>query len=246
MAFCKYCGKELGEDGKCTCAEFQDNEKNSEYLIGTVEKTKEKKSKKNKKSKAAEPNENKPIKRGGMFIYICVGICLIAVIVVVCLISSAVNAYKKPVESLAKGIRKADTEAIIECIYTENSAAEIRVKAKDEGLLWPDYIKKTDKAIDSAIHDLDIKRLKANVLAKENISGSNLTNIEMFYQNKYDIDIKKAYRVEVEFTYKADKEKMTRTGWLCVVKLKGEGWKYCPEYSSDSFDFIDAAIKNFD
>ncbi len=42
MAYCKFCGKELGEDGKCTCAEFGDFEKNSGVLSGTVEQTPEK------------------------------------------------------------------------------------------------------------------------------------------------------------------------------------------------------------
>lgn len=246
MAFCEFCGKELGEDGKCTCAEFQDNERNSEYLVGTIEKTNEKKSKKTKKSKKSEIDDNKPIKRGSIFIYLCIALGLIVVIIIVCLISSAANAYKKPVEKFAKGVRKADTETIIESIYTEATSAELRLKAKDAGLTWEEYIKLSDKAIDSAIDGLGIKKLKANVVAKEKLSGSNFSNVEKFYKNAYDVDVKKAYRVEVEFTYKSNGEKMTNTGWLCVAKIKGDGWKYCPEYSSDSFDFIDATINSFD
>lgn len=246
MAFCKYCGKELGEDGKCTCAEFQDEERNTEYIIGTVEDTKEKKSKKSKFFKKAEQNGDKPIKRGSIFPVIGIGVILIAVIVIVFAIISASNAYKKPVENLAKGIRKADSETIIECICTENAAAEMRLQVKNNGIIWSEYLKQSDKAIKSANDELDIKKLKAKVLAKEKLSGSNLSNIEDFYENAYEADVKKAYRVEVEFTFKTNGEKITRTGWLCVAKLKGEGWKYCPAYSSDSFDFIDKAINSLD
>lgn len=246
MAFCKYCGKELGEDGKCTCAEFQDSERNSEYLVGTVEKTKEKKFSKFKKSKKSEPNENKPIKRGGVFVYVCIGVALIVGIIIVCLIASACNAYKKPVENFAKGIRKADSEKIIECIYTDSTSAELRLQAKDAGLSWPDYINKSDKAIESSINGMAIKNIKAKVIAREKLSGSNLTNVETFYKNTYNIEgVKKAYRVEVEFTFKSGGEKMTRTGWLCVAKIKGEGWKYCPQCSPNSFDFIDVTMNNF-
>lgn len=228
MAFCKFCGKELGEDGKCTCAEFQDFEKNSDVLSGTVEKT-----------------QNKPIKRGGILKYIGIGADIILVFVIVINIISSVNAYKKPIENLAKGIHKADTELLIESMYTEATAAEIRVKAKDNGLTWKDYLKQNDKAVQSALDGLGIKRVKADVLAKERLSGSNFDNVERYYEEKYNIDVKKAYRVEVEFTVKVNGEKETRTGWLCVAKLKGEGWKYCPSCSSDTFDFIEAAV-NFE
>lgn len=238
MAHCKYCGKELDDDGKCTCEEFQKNENNKEYIVGTVEKTEKKK----KKEKKRKKDEEKPIKRGSIFNYIALFIVLFAVIFIIIFIFSVVNAYKKPVEHLARGIRKADSETIIESIYTDNTAAEIRLKAKDNGLTWEEYLKQTDKSIESAIDGMGIKRLRAKVTAKERLSGSNFDDIESFYMTKYDTKIKKAYRVEVEFTYRQGGEKMTSTGWLCVAKVKGEGWKYCKDYDLDTFDFIDTAL----
>lgn len=226
MAYCKFCGKELGEDGKCTCAEFGDFEKNSGVLSGTVEQTPE-----------------KPIKRGSIFKFIGIAAIVILVMTIVICIISAANAYKKPIDTLAKGIRKADTELLIESMYTNSTAAELRLQAKDNGLTWKEYLKKNDKAIESAMDGLGVKRVKAEVLAKEKLSGSNLDNVEKFYEENYNVDVKKAYRLEVEFTLKVNGEKTTRTGWLCVAKLKGEGWKYCPQCSSDTFDFLDAAIK---
>lgn len=226
MAYCKYCGKELGEDNKCTCAEFQDNEKTAEIF-----------------TRSLEPAPDKPIKRGGAAKYLIAALILLLIMILVIFIISASGSYKKPIKDLTKGIRQAKSELIIDSIYTEATAAELRLKAKENGLTWKDYLKQNDKNIDSAIDGLGVKYLKADILAKERLSGSNFEAIEKFYDNTYSIDAKKAYRVEVEFTFRSNGEKQTRTGWLCVVKLKGEGWKFCPQHSADSFDFIDYAIK---
>ena len=149
------------------------------------------------------------------------------------------------IKTLAKGIKKADSARIIESMYTETTVAEITLKAKENGLTWNDYLKQKDKAIESAIDGMGIKRLKVDILAKEKLSGSNFDTIEKYYNDTYGMKAKKAYRVEVEFTYKKNGEKETSKGWLCVVKLKGEGWKFCPQHSPDSFDFVDASI-NFE
>ena len=226
MAFCKFCGKELGEDNKCTCAEFQDNERNAEVFV-----------------KSVEPTEDTPIKRGGTLKYIIAILAVVLIIALVIVIICASNSYKTPIKDLTKGIRKGNSQLLIESMYTESTAAELRLKAKDNGLTWEEYLKTNDKAIESTIDGLGIKRLKSEELAKEKLSGSNQDNIEKYYKDTYNADAKKAYRVEVEFTYKENGEKKTVTGWLCVVKLKGDGWKYCPQYSPDNFNFIDAAIK---
>lgn len=226
MAFCKFCGKELGDDGKCTCAEFGDYEKNTGVLSNIAGKTAE-----------------KPIKRGSILTIVIIAAIILAALAAAFGIIASVNSYKKPINSLAKGIRKANTELLIESMYTESTAAELRLQAKDNGLMWKDYLKRNDKAIESALDGLGVKRVKADVLAKEKLSGSNLDKVKKFYDENYNIDVKKAYRVEVEFTLKVNGEKTTRTGWLCVAKLKGDGWKYCPQCSSDTFDFLDAAVK---
>ncbi|MBR6579982.1 MAG: hypothetical protein IKK66_01635 [Ruminococcus sp.] len=226
MAFCKFCGKELGEDNKCTCAEFQDNERSAEIFNNVV-----------------VPGEDKPIKRGGTFKYLLAFLIFLAVGAIVIMCLAGANSYKTPIKSLAKGIRKADSSRIIESMYTETTVAEITLKAKENGLTWNDYLKQNDKAIESAIDGMGIKRLKVDILAKEKLSGSNFDNIEKYYNDTYGLKAKKAYRVEVEFAYKQDGEKIPPLkGWLCVVKLKGEGWKFCPKYSPDSFEFIDKTI----
>ncbi len=226
MAFCKFCGKELGEDNKCTCAEFQDNERSAEILV-----------------KSTGTDEDKPIKRGGTLKYIVIFLCLALVITLISLIAAAASSYKTPIKDLTKGIRKANSELIIESMYTEMTIAELNLKAKDNQLTWEEYIRTNNKAVESAIDGLGIKRLKVEILAKEKLSGSNFDKIERYYKNTYNADAKKAYRVEVEFSYKENGIKSTSKGWLCVVKLKGDGWKFCPQYSQDNFNFIDQSIK---
>ncbi len=228
MAFCKFCGKELGEDNKCTCAEFQDNERNAEIF-----------------NRQVTPDEDKPIKRGGTLKYLLAFLIFLAVGAIIIFFIASANSYKTPIKTLAKGIKKADSARIIESMYTETTVAEITLKAKENGLTWNDYLKQKDKAIESAIDGMGIKRLKVDILAKEKLSGSNFDTIEKYYNDTYGMKAKKAYRVEVEFTYKKNGEKETSKGWLCVVKLKGEGWKFCPQHSPDSFDFVDASI-NFE
>lgn len=224
MAFCRFCGKELGEDGKCTCAEFQDNEKLEEIVTPASEK------------------KDKPIKRGGALKCVIAFLILILVGALAVFIMISINSYKKPIKTLAKGITKADTELIIESMYTQTTEAAVRLKAQENGLAWGDYLKQNDKAIESSMKGLGIKRVKAKVLAKEKISGSNLDQIKEYYTRYYGVDVKKAYRIEVDFTLKINGEKISKNGWLTVVKLKGEGWKYCSTYSTSSFDFIDQAI----
>ena len=226
MAFCKFCGKELGEDNKCTCAEFQDNEKRADEMI-----------------KKASPDEDTPIQRGGAFKYIIGAIVLILIIALAILIMSAAGAYKSPIKDLTKGSRQSKSELIIDSIYTESAKAELSVKAKNNRLTWEEFIKNHDKSVESAMDGAGIKRLKVDILAKEKISGSNFDKIERHYKNNYNADAKKAYRLEVEFSYKENGIKTTSSGWICVVKLKGEGWKYCHQQSNDKFDFIENSIK---
>ncbi len=90
--------------------------------------------------------------------------------------------------------------------------------------------------------EMGLKKVKYDIVAKEKVSGSNLTDIKNFYQEEYEADVKKAYRVEVNMIFKTKGGNETPSGWLCVVKLKDEGWKFCPEYSEDHFDFIDEAV----
>lgn len=226
MGYCKYCGKELDSEGRCTCAEFED-----EHSV------------KKEKIKADALTDGKAKK-------ILIGIGIAAILIVLCIIAglivSSLNAYKKPISKLAKGISKADTEMLMDVMYTEEGISEKKVRAKDNGLEWDEYMKQKDKMIKNLNESAGLKRVNAKVVAKEKLSGSNFDEIQNYYSKEFNADVKKAYRVEVNFNTKEIDGKAEYDGWFCVVKLKDGGWKYCPKFSPDQYqnelNFVERTI----
>ncbi|MDO4864902.1 MAG: hypothetical protein Q4A05_12110, partial [Ruminococcus sp.] len=182
MAFCKYCGKELDKDGNCTC----------EASMGKSVPTREH----IKADKSPEGGAKK------VLIIICVVLVLALIGAVAFFIYSGVNAYKRPIKDMVKGVNKGDTERIISAMYTDDEESELKVRAKDKGLDWESYIKDNDKTIDSIRKSKNIKGIKADIVAKEKLDGSNLTQVEDYYKSSFGEEVKKAYRVEVKFTVK--------------------------------------------
>lgn len=224
MEYCRYCGRQLDKDGRCTCEESK-----KEIQLFREEKPEGKKSGKFKK----------------ILMITGISAIILIILIIAVMIISGVNAYKKPIKKLVKGMNKADTEMIMESLYNEDTITFKRVNAKNNGTSWEDYLKQNDKNIESKLKNMGLKSTDYDIDAKEELSGSNLKEVKEFYKNEYEADVKKAYRVEVSFTFKTKGGNETPGGWICVVKLKDEGWKFCPEYSEKHFDFVDAAI-NFE
>lgn len=177
-------------------------------------------------------------------VIVSVGVAFIIIVAIAVSVFLGINAYKKPVNDIIKGINKADTLMLMESMYPEEIITVNRINKKNEGTAWKDYLKQNDDYIESKMEEMHLEKAKCEVIAKERISGSNLDEIEKFYNTAYESEVKKAYRVEVNMTFKIDGSgNETPSGWICVVKLKDEGWKFCPEYSEKHFDFIDEAIK---
>ncbi len=216
MEYCRYCGRQLDKDGRCTC----EKSKEEIHLF------REEKSGRFKK----------------ILMITGISVIILIILMIAAMIISGVNAYKKPIKKLVKGMNKADTEMIMESLYNEDTITFKRVNAKNNGTSWKDYLEKNDKNIKSKLKNMGLKSTDYDIAAKEELSGSNLKEVRDFYKNEYEADVKKAYRVEVNFTFKTKGGNETPSGWICVVKLKDEGWKFCPEYSEKHFDFIDSAI----
>lgn len=222
MAFCKYCGKELDKDGKCDCEASRGK---SEPEIERI------------KADRSLGGKGKTV-----LILVCVVVVLIIAGVLAFFINSSINAYKRPVKDMVKGVNKGDTVRMISAMYTDDEISELKVRAKDKGLDWDNYINDNDKTIDTIRKSKNIKRIKVKVLAKEKLSGSNISQVEDYYHNSFDEEVKKAYRVEVEFTVKYKDGEKTDNGWLTVAKIKDDGWVYCPE-GSDTFDYLQDLTK---
>lgn len=219
MARCKLCGKKLKKGEECGCQNTAVTAEEKEAAVPTPVK---------KKSKVLR--------------WIIAISIIIAVIAAAVTILISANAYKDPVEDTVKGINRGDYERILNAMYTEEYVGDIQKNAEMSGLSWEDYLKKNDKAVEAAIDGLGIRKVKAEIIAKEKMSGSNFERIENYYEDRYNADVRKAYRVEVEFTIKEKGQKLPQKGWLCVVKVKDEGWKLCAQKSDSRFDFIDAVV----
>lgn len=152
-------------------------------------------------------------------------------------IYKGLNAYNKPIKEMIKGINKGDTQRMVSAMYTDDEISELKVRAKDKGLDWESYLSDNDKTIDTLRKSKNIKKIKVDIVAKEKLDGSNLTQIEDYYKNSFSEEVKKAYRVEVKFTVKYKDGEQTDDGWLTVAKIKDSGWVYCPE-GSDTFEYI--------
>ncbi len=222
MAFCKYCGKELDKDGNCTCEASMGKSVHEREHI--------------KADKAPEGGLKKAL--------IIIGIIAVLAVIggIALFIFTGANAYKKPIKNMVKGVNKGDTERIISAMYTEDEQSELKVRAKDSGLDWDTYVSDNDKTIDTIRKSKNIKRIKVDIVAKEKLDGSNLTDVENYYKQSFGEEVKKAYRVEVKFTVKYKDGNKTDDGWLTVAKIKDGGWVYCPE-GSDTFDYMQDLTK---
>lgn len=172
-------------------------------------------------------------------------ISAIAVIIITIVTAVAVSSasYKKPIKNIVRGVNKADTVLLMESIYPDSNISFRKIEKNKDGVEWETYIKQNDKYIKTKMKEMRLDKAKCDILAKEEISGSNFEAIRDFYSKNYDVEVKKAYRAEVDMTFKINGGgNETPSGWVCVVKIKGEGWKFCPEYSEKHFDFIDEAI----
>lgn len=175
-------------------------------------------------------------------------IAVVLVILLICLgFSSLTGAYKKPVKNIVKAINKEDASYAVEAIFNDVSEGVMRNRANESGIDWEAYLDITNGFIKKAKKDNKIKKVKADIVAKQKLAGSNLKKVEEFYEKSYGIEVKKAYEVEVEFTLKKKSgSEDTVTAWLCIAKLKDGGWKYCPEcteFESEDFGFIEAAAR---
>ncbi len=81
------------------------------------------------------------------------------------------------------------------------------------------------------------------ILRKEKLKNSQIKAAEEYFENLCetfdaddDIEISKGYEVKVRIEYKdEDGDRKHSTEKICVVKIKGDGWKVIP-HSADSLD----------
>lgn len=263
---------ELDENGNCFCTQINPLEEEKVRADKEDEKEQKEKERADKKSRKKAEKDAKKHKhdeseleglpendpevilakhksfRQKMSKIIAVVVAAALIILLICLgFASLTGAYKKPVKNIIKAINKEDASYAVEAMFNDVSEGVMRNRASESGIGWESYLDITNGFIKKAKKDNKIKKVKAEIVAKQKLAGSNLKKVEDFYEKNYGIDVKKAYEVEVEFTLKKKNGgEETVTAWLCVAKLKDGGWKYCPEcteFESEDFGFIEAAAR---
>lgn len=203
MAFCPNCGKELPDGTICDC-------QNNNNTFGNI-------------SIPAKPNNKNQL--------LTIGIAAIAVIVVVVLlVSSLGGGYKKPVKDLVDSLNKGDSAKMFSAMIPKKKLKEFKKEMKDSKYDWNDLIDKMDDALESAndlLEDEYGKNVKYSVkfIDKKKVKGDDLDDIEEDYEDNFDAEISKAYRVKVEMKVKGKKDEDSNTAWLYIVKVKGDDWK---------------------
>lgn len=199
MAFCKNCGRELQDGEVCNCSN----------TFGEVTTTKKK-------------ITVKFLAAGG--------VAIVLVVAVVMLFSSLGGGYKKPVKDLIDSLNKGNAEKMFYAIAPDKKIKEMKKEMKDSKFDWDDLVELMEKGLESGMESLEKqygKNVKFDVkfLDKKKIKGDDLDEIEEMYDDEFDAEITKAYKVKTEITIKGKKDKDSNTNWLYVVKVKGDDWK---------------------
>lgn len=199
MAFCKNCGRELQDGEVCNCSN----------TFGEVTTTKKK-------------ITVKFLAAGG--------VAIVLVVAVVMLFSSLGGSYKKPVKDLIDSLNKGNAEKMFYAIAPDKKIKEMKKEMKDSKFDWDDLVELMEKGLESGMESLEKqygKNVKFDVkfLDKKKIKGDDLDEIEEMYDDEFDAEITKAYKVKTEITIKGKKDKDSNTNWLYVVKVKGDDWK---------------------
>ena len=106
----------------------------------------------------------------------------------------------------------------------------MKKEMKDSKFDWDDLVELMEEGLESGMESLEKqygKNVKFDVkfLDKKKIKGDDLDEIEEMYDDEFDAEITKAYKVKTEITIKGKKDKDSNTNWLYVVKVKGDDWK---------------------
>ena len=185
----------------------------------------DKKKEKKKKEKKSDANDGEGKKKGKTGAKVIAVLILAVLLILGLLIWSGINsiARKKPVKQYVKGINKTDIEMVMESIYPEEQIAVIKTGYSYDAL-------DSEKSFKSNLESTGFKKAKVKFLEGEKLKDEDFDRAAEYYNSVsggYGID--KAYRYKVEVTVKTKKGKQPpRTGYVTVVKLEDDDWKYLP------------------
>lgn len=237
MAFCKHCGTEYPDGGSCpnpACPGAQQApEQSGNPLDGGF-------------------NDAMEHVKKNMSVIIGAVIAVIVLVIVIVFLGGhmgakgTANKYAK--NSIKKsGFKKITKISMLDDAYKEYKGSD---NFDDDKERFEDGIEK--------LKDNDVKVKIKSVKKGKKLSNKALKGAKSYFKaqaKQYDVDddikIKKGYEYKIKMKMKADGEKDTTTLKVCVVKVKGNGWKVI-EMDADSlegmggYDLDDLDLDDFD
>lgn len=240
MAFCKYCGKQLSENEICNCRTPEKKYTPDVDFDGISQETTETPVKKTRKLTGKN--------------FILIPVILLVIIAVFSGISYSANAYKRPLKNMVRGINKNNIELILSQVMTEDMLEDFKENAVDDDSNWKEFCEDTEEGMEELkeyIEDDFGKHFKisAEILSKKDAKKREIKNLEKVCdENDMDCEIKKAYKLKTELTFKGKSEEKTMKLNVYSVKLAGEGWKLMldeealEDFEYDLDDIIDTKV----
>lgn len=151
------------------------------------------------------------------------------VVCIIALFTLFLSGYKKPINNLFKGIQNCDKDKFCSAFTDE------------EIYYFSDKFDEFDKDFNGFIDDKFNEILEANYGEKCRFKVEFVTKLEAdwkdirYYKEKFDIEIKKLYKVKCELQITGSKDKGVEKGWIYVAYVTGEGWKIV---EFDDFNFL--------
>ncbi|MBQ8920545.1 MAG: hypothetical protein IJ060_12425 [Oscillospiraceae bacterium] len=233
MAFCKYCGRQLAEGEQCFCKAApvipQGNPAPVPAPVPVPMPV---------PAPVPAPAPKPKRKKTGIIIAL---VCLLLCIIGGCLLFISLHKvrkepYEKPVEQIIKGLNQQNYKPIADAYMTDS----VRVNFDsvngdfDAYRLYTDYISEELKEDFKEIAetwdvDADAFRFSYSLISAKKLSRSELEDCyeaeygRLFYE---DNALKEGYKLRFRVTVKAGAESDSASGYLTVVNVKNEGWKF--------------------
>ena len=196
---------------------------------------------------AGEISENLPggMKNNKNAVYIAVAAIAALILLLICALclgGGAKGAVKKYVKSASN---KHGGKAMMELTLPKSVIKEL--KDEDE---YEDKVDSYNEMVEDMIDDLEDKETLPKfdkISRKEKLKKSDIRQAENYFEDMCedydadddDIEISQGYEMKVKTKHKdEDGDTKHESTKLCVVKIKGDGWKIIP-MSADGLDYYD-------
>ncbi|MBD5159353.1 MAG: hypothetical protein HDT23_03825 [Ruminococcus sp.] len=182
-----------------------------------------------------------PKQKNKFIVPVIAGVAVVAVAIGVSNVAGA--GYKKPVKDFVKAINKCDSKKLLSVVMPESQLKEIKKEVKDSIIDWDALLDKVDEALEEEMEELEDDygknvKFSAKIVNKKKVKGDDLEDIQEEYDDSFDAEVKKAYKLKVEVSIKGKKDSDSDKISVYVVKVKGDGWKiYDFDNSTGIFDF---------